>query len=109
MTCYIRNDRKKRGTLARNERELGRVLRQGGNEREVTEAAEAVRASKVRVLNLERARILPSSDLSYAARYEEINDKIARQLSMPLETIVTECRRMLARSRAIDADPRQSQ
>jgi len=97
MTCYIRNDQKKRRILARNESQLLRVLRRGGSERAILEAAEAVRASTVRVLRVERARILPSSDLSYAARYKKIDSQVAECLVMPLDAIVSKYRRELDR------------
>jgi hypothetical protein len=91
MSNYVPWYGKKRAQLARRERDLLRILRRGGGERELARAAEEVRASRIRALKAERARI-PPRDGPDAARLAEIGHKIRECESTPIDAIIAEFR-----------------
>jgi len=94
MSNYLVNHNKKRQILARLESELLRTLERGDSDEKARAAAEEVRAARIRVLHVERSRLLPK-DGPHAFRFKQIADKIDECLSIPVETIVEQYRRKL--------------
>src|SRR5262245_37582738 len=91
MASYVPWYGKKREQLARREQELCRILQRGGSERQLTRAAEEVRASRIRALKAERARI-PQCDGPHTARLTEIDDEIRLCESTPIDAIIAKYR-----------------
>jgi hypothetical protein len=88
MSNYIPWYGKKREKVARRAQELLRILERGGSEKELARAAEEVRASRIRFLRSERARIPPCG--VHEARLAELDHEIRLWESMPIEAILAE-------------------
>jgi hypothetical protein len=90
MASYVPWHGKKRWILASRESDLLRLLQRGGSDARVRQAADEVKAARIRVLKVERSRI-PQSGL-HDARLEEIDRRICECLSVPVEAIILEFR-----------------
>jgi len=86
MANYIPWYGKKRARLVAHEQRFIAVLQSNADGDEIAEAAEEVRAAKIRALKAKRAQ-LPPAEISLA-KVEELNGEIERWLSMPTEAIV---------------------
>jgi hypothetical protein len=89
MAGYVPWYRKKIERLARVQRELVDLLREGADLEQVVRAAEEVRRAKVRVLKAERARIPPAAG-PRATRLVRIDDEIRHWLTLSVQTIIAE-------------------
>jgi hypothetical protein len=94
MTSYIANHQKKLRALARRELDLLRALRRGDREAKVLEAAEEVRAARVRVLFVQHSLLAPCEQ--YASRLRQKEEEIRSCRGTPLSAIVAEFKARLA-------------
>jgi hypothetical protein len=90
MTSYVANHQKKLRALGRRELDLLRALQRGESKAKVLEAAEEVRAARVRVLCLQHSLIEPCEKSEYRLRQKEQEIRLCQ--ATPLSDIVAEFR-----------------
>jgi hypothetical protein len=96
MTSYIANHQKKLRALARRELDLLRALQRGERESKVLEAAEGVRAARVRVLFVQHSLIAPCE--KNASRLRRKEEEIQSSQATPISDIVAEFKARLTQS-----------
>jgi hypothetical protein len=88
MAGYVPWYGKKRDRLDRRVEELRSILDQGGGEQEVVDAVEEVRASRIRFLKSERARIPPCG--LHDVRLAQLDREIQRWRAVPIDGILAD-------------------
>ncbi|MFT4556974.1 MAG: hypothetical protein ACI8P0_002577 [Planctomycetaceae bacterium] len=87
MSNYVPHYTKKKMILERKEANLRRLVEAKAPVGKLTEAAEHVRQSRVRVVRAERATIVPTGDRTL---YDRIDARIQTLADTPVELILDE-------------------